>query len=146
MSAASAAPSPKLKCVDPAEFTRHFGWRKSARVSGQEVFCEGVSLAEAAAKFGTPSYLYSGAAIEDAFSELDKGLGALPHTLCFEIKSNGNLSILKKLAGLGSGFDVVSGGELEHLAHLGVPGDKIVFSGVGKTREEIRHALHYGAR
>jgi diaminopimelate decarboxylase len=70
----------------------------------------------------------------------------LPHTLCFAVKSNGNLSILKLLADLGSGFDVVSGGELEHLAHLGVPGERIVFSGVGKTREEIRHALRYRGR
>ena len=146
MSAASAVPSQKLQFVDPAKFTPHFGWRKSSRVSGEEVFCEDVSLAEVAAKFGTPSYLYSSAAIQDAFEELHKGLGALPHTLCFAIKSNGNLSILKKLAGLGSGFDVVSGGELEHLAHLGVPAEKIVFSGVGKTRDEIRYALCYRAR
>jgi diaminopimelate decarboxylase len=146
MSDSSAASLQRLRFVDPAEFTPHFGWRKSPRASGEEVFCEDVSLAEVAAKFGSPSYLYSGAAIQDAFEELHKGLGALPHTLCFAIKANGNLSILKKLAGLGSGFDVVSGGELEHLAHLGVPGEKIVFSGVGKTRDEIRYALCYGVR
>jgi len=146
MSAASAASSQKLKFVDPAEFTPHFRWRNVPRASGEEVFCEDVSLAEATAKFGSPAYLYSSAAIQDAFNELDKGLGALAHTLCFAIKSNGNLSILKKLAGLGSGFDVVSGGELEHLAQLGVAGDKIVFSGVGKTREEICAALRYHVR
>jgi len=146
MSAASAASSQKLKFVDPAEFTPHFRWRNVSRASGEEVFCEDVSLAEATAKFGSPAYLYSSAAIQDAFNELDKGLGALAHTLCFAIKSNGNLSILKKLAGLGSGFDVVSGGELEHLAQLGVAGDKIVFSGVGKTREEICAALRYHVR
>ena len=146
MSAASAASSQKLKFVDPAEFTPHFRWRNVPRASGEEVFCEDVSLAETTAKFGSPAYLYSSAAIQDAFNELDKGLGALAHTLCFAIKSNGNLSILKKLAGLGSGFDVVSGGELEHLAQLGVAGDKIVFSGVGKTREEICAALRYHVR
>ena len=132
-----------LRYVDPAEFTPQFAWRESSRGAGEEVFCEGVSLREVADCFGTPSYLYTRAAIQNAFHELDKGLGPLPHTLCFAVKSNGNLSILKLLADLGSGFDVVSGGELQHLAHLGVPGKKIVFSGVGKTREEIRLALRY---
>ena len=133
----------KHKFVDPAEFTPQFAWRESAKRQGQEVFCEDVSLAEAAERFATPAYLYSRAAIENAFGELQQGLAPLPHTLCFAVKSNGNLTILKTLANLGSGFDVVSGGELEHLAHLGVPGKRIVFSGVGKSREEIRFALAY---
>jgi len=133
----------KYKFVDPAEFTPQFAWRESAERPGQEVFCEDVSLAEAAKRFATPAYLYSRAAIENAFGELQQGLAPLPHTLCFAVKSNGNLTILKTLANLGSGFDVVSGGELEHLAHLGIPGKRIVFSGVGKSREEIRFALAY---
>ena len=145
MSSPETAPR-DLRYVDPAEFTPQFAWRESSGRSGEELFCEGVSLREVADSFGTPSYLYTHAAIRNAFYELDRGLGVLPHTLCFAVKSNGNLSILKLLADLGSGFDVVSGGELEHLAHLGVPGEKIVFSGVGKTREEIRHALRYRAR
>jgi diaminopimelate decarboxylase len=70
-------------------------------------------------------------------------VGGLAHTLCFAVKSNGNLAILKYLAGLGSGFDIVSGGELENLQRIGVPGKRIVFSGVGKTREEMREALRY---
>lgn len=111
--------------------------------AGEEVFCERVALSAAAKEFGTPTYLYSQAAIEDAYRELDRGLGALPHTLCFAVKSNGNLSILKHLARLGSGFDIVSGGELEHLRRIGVRGERVVFSGVGKDREEIRQALHY---
>lgn len=139
----TASPPEKHKFVDPAEFTPQFAWRKSAGNSGEEVCCEGMPLAEAARNFGTPAYLYSRAAIENAFSELNKGLGAVPHTLCFAVKSNGNLTILKTLADLGGGFDVVSGGELERLLHLGVSGDKVVFSGVGKTREEIRFALRY---
>ena len=110
------------------------------------MFCEGVPLTAAADKFGTPAYVYSNAAIQDAYRELDRGLGALPHTLCFAVKSNGNLSILRKLAKMGSGFDVVSGGELEQLRHIGVRGDRIVFSGVGKTREEMRGALQYSSR
>jgi diaminopimelate decarboxylase len=146
MSAQVAALPPKHKFVDPAEFTSQFAWCKSAERSGEEVFCEGVPVCEVAAKFGTPAYLYSRAAIENAFGELRQGLASLPHTLCFAVKSNGNLTILRTLANLGSGFDVVSGGELQHLAHLGVPGDKIVFSGVGKSHEEIRLALNYRGR
>jgi len=74
---------------------------------------------------------------------LHSGLGDVPHLLCFAVKANGNLSILKLLAQRGCGFDIVSGGELNCLARIGVPGDRIVFSGVGKTREEIREALRY---
>ena len=141
MSAQSAAPAEPLRYVDPAEFTPYFSWHKSKKSSDQSVFCEHVALAEIANTFATPAYVYSEAAIKSAFRELHTGLGALPHTICFAVKSNGNLTILKHLAKLGSGFDVVSGGELEHLGHLGIPGEKIVFSGVGKTREEIREAL-----
>jgi diaminopimelate decarboxylase len=142
-------PRSNLKVVDPTTFSPHFRWRrKSGRVAdGEEIFCEGVSLAEAAAKFETPAYVYSRAAITGAFRELDRGLAGVPHTLCFAMKANGNLSILKHLAKLGSGFDIVSGGELEHLRRIGARGDRIVYSGVGKTREEIRDALQYpGAR
>jgi len=146
MSAHSAVPAKPLRFVDPAEFTPQFAWRKTPNNSGTVVFCEDVPLQKIAEDFATPAYVYSRAAIESAFRELDKGLGALPHTLCFAVKSNGNLTILKNLAKLGSGFDVVSGGELEHLGHLGIAGDKIVFSGVGKSREEIREALRYRSR
>ena len=146
MSAQHFAPTKSLKFVDPVEFTPHFSWRASKHHLGDEVFCEGLSLTEAAQNFSSPTYLYSGAAIESAFLEVKKGLGSLPNTVCFAVKANGNLTILKLLAKLGSGFDIVSGGELEHLGHLGVPGDKIVFSGVGKSREEIREALRYRSR
>jgi diaminopimelate decarboxylase len=144
MSANSANPRRKVTFVDPAEFTPHFAGKKSPLSQGVEhVFCEGVDLVAAAASFGTPTYLYSRAAITDAYREFDRGLGKVPHTICFAVKSNGNLSILQHLAKKGSGFDIVSGGELEHLGHLGVRGDRIVFSGVGKTRYEIRNALQY---
>ena len=143
MSASPAKAFANPRFVDPAEFTPYFEWRKSGREGGESVYCEGVSLDSTARAYGTPAYLYSSAAIRSAFQELHVGLGSLPHTLCFAVKSNGNLSILRQLAKLGSGFDVVSGGELLHLQRLGVPGDKIVFSGVGKTREEIRTALRY---
>src|SRR5258708_860167 len=147
MSGSNDSPARKLKYIDPVSFTPHFEWEKSGpRSAGEEVICERVPLDSIASKFGTPTYVYSRAAIDGAYQELHKGLGALPHTLCFAVKSNGNLSILKHLAKLGSGFDIVSGGELHHLQRIGVRGDRIVFSGVGKDRYEIREALTYRAR
>jgi diaminopimelate decarboxylase len=134
--------------VDPTEFTPHFAWKsadEADRRGREELYCENVRLNDAADTYGTPTYLYSGAAISDAYRELDRGLRGVPHALCFAVKSNGNLAILERLARLGSGFDIVSGGELDRLAHLGVPGNRIVFSGVGKSREEIREALNYRA-
>ena len=148
MSHSNESPARKLKYVDPVSFTLQFEWEKSAGrdAGGEEVVCERVALGAVAQEFGTPTYVYSRAAIDSAYQELHKGLGALPHTLCFAVKSNGNLSILKHLAEMGSGFDIVSGGELDHLKRIGVRGDRIVFSGVGKDRHEIREALNYRAR
>src|SRR2546429_3849827 len=148
MSRSSNSSSRRLKYTDPTPFTPHFAWEKSGvrSASGEEVVCERVPLESVARKFGTPTYVYSRAAIRDAYEEFHSGLGALPHTLCFAVKSNGNLSILDQLAKLGSGFDIVSGGELHHLQRIGVRGERIVFSGVGKDRNEIREALNYRAR
>ena len=142
MSHSNAGAARKLQFVDPVAFTPHFAWKKASSQS-EGVFCEGVSLASVAEKFATPTYLYSGAAITDAYQEFQNGLHRVDHTICFAVKSNGNLSILKWLAELGSGFDIVSGGELRLLQHIGVSGNRIVFSGVGKSREEIREALNY---
>jgi diaminopimelate decarboxylase len=133
-----------LPYVDPATFTPRFTWKKRPRSYAREVFCEGVALQQIASRFGTPCYVYSQRAIADAFDELRSGL-RLPYLLCFAVKSNGNLSILNLLAKRGSGFDIVSAGELDHLGRIGVPGNRIVFSGVGKTREEIRAGLVYKA-
>src|SRR5437879_354705 len=125
MSHSIESSSRKIEYVDPATFTPHFTWAKSRARSagGEEVVCEKVPLESAAQKFGTPTYVYSRAAIDDAYRELHKGLGALPHTLCFAVKSNGNLSILKHLAEMGSGFDIVSGGEFYYLDGIGLRGD-----------------------
>ena len=144
----SGGPAPRRKkivFVDPATFTPHFSWKKTEGSSrtGESVFCENVPLEEVADTAGTPTYVYSRAAIGDAFKELVAGLGGWRHTVCFAVKSNGNLAILRYLAGLGTGFDIVSGGELQHLQRIGVPGRRIVFSGVGKTREEMCEALRY---
>lgn len=130
-----------MRYTDPATFLPHFAWKNLPR--GKAIFAEGVALGEAAKKVGTPAYLYSKAAIEEAFQELDRGLAGIPHTLCYAVKANGNLALLRLLAGMGCGFDAVSGGEIELLRRAGVPGSRIVFSGVGKTREEIREALRY---
>jgi diaminopimelate decarboxylase len=145
MSHSTDGPHRKLKYVDPVEFTPHFAWKKKASRVGpsEEVFCEEVALTAIAKEFGTPTYLYSSAAIEGAYRELGEGLQGIDHTLCFAVKSNGNLSLLEQLGKLGSGFDIVSGGELRLLQHIGINGDRIVFSGVGKSREEIREALNY---
>jgi len=140
---ASSNKKKKLRYADPATFLPHFAWKKSPR--GQSVFAEGVALDAAAKKSGTPAYLYSQASIHDAFRELDRGLAGLPHTLCFAVKSNGNMALLQMLAAMGAGFDAVSGGEIELLRRAGIPGNRIVFSGVGKSREEIREALRYPA-
>jgi diaminopimelate decarboxylase len=147
MSGSRSSPHRKHKYIDPVRFTPHFS-RKRIREQGSsadEILCERVSLESVAEATGTPVYVYSRAAIESAYRELDRGLGSLPHTLCFAVKSNGNLSLLDRLARMGSGFDIVSGGELEHLRRIGVRGDRIVFSGVGKDRYEIREALNYRA-
>jgi len=124
--------------LDPTRYTPGFSWRNGT------LFCEGSKLADIAARTGTPTYVYSGAAIAGAYREFDSALGNLPHTLCYSVKANANLSILRLLAGLGSGFDIVSGGELYRLQRAGVPANRVVFSGVGKSREEIVEALRAG--
>lgn len=121
--------------VDPASYTPGFSYR------GSQLFCEGVSVAAVAKRYGTPAYLYSRASIEQAYRSLDSAFGSLPHTICYAMKANSNLGILRVFAALGSGFDIVSGGELYRLRRIGVPGNRIVFSGVGKSRDEIREAL-----
>ena len=135
--------------VDPAQYTPHFAYRPVGRAASkgrsreQALHCEGVALSRIADAAGTPTYLYSRASIEAAYRQLDRAFGSLPHALCYAVKANSNLSVLRVLARLGSSFDVVSGGELDRLRRIGVPGSRIVFSGVGKTRDEIRDALRY---
>ena len=123
------------RMVDPASYTPGFSYR------GNQLFCEGVSVAAVAERFGTPAYLYSRASIEQAYRRMDSAFGSLPHTICYAMKANSTLGILRVFAALGSGFDIVSGGELYRLRRIGVAGSRIVFSGVGKSREEIREAL-----
>ncbi len=107
---------------------------------------EGVSLAAIAAAHGTPTYVYSRAAIESNFRAYDTAFGAHPHLVCFAVKSNSNLAVLNLLARLGAGFDIVSGGELERVLAAGGEAGKVVFSGVGKSRMEMARALEVGIR
>ena len=107
---------------------------------------EDVPIPEIVAAVGTPVYVYSAATLTRHFRLFDEPLGAMPHLVCFAIKSNSNLAVLKLLGSLGAGMDVVSGGEYRRAKAAGVPGERIVFSGVGKTPEEIRLALTGGIR
>lgn len=108
---------------------------------GGRLYGEGVPLDRIAEAVGTPVYVYSRAALESAWSRFAHAFADVPHTICYSVKACSNLAILRVLARLGSGFDIVSGGELERLRRLGIAGSRIVFSGVGKTREELRAAL-----
>lgn len=107
---------------------------------------EQVSLADLAGTFGTPCYVYSRAAFEQHWQAFDRALGGRPHLICYAVKANSNLAVLNVLARLGSGFDIVSGGELERVLRAGGEPDKIVFSGVGKQSGEMRRALEVGIR
>ncbi len=107
---------------------------------------EDVPVTAIAEAVGTPFYCYSTATLERHFKLFDDALSPLPHVICFAMKSNSNQAVLRTLAGLGAGMDVVSGGEYARAKAAGVPGDKIVFSGVGKTASEMRAALEGGIR
>jgi diaminopimelate decarboxylase len=111
------------------------------RYSGKNLFCEGVSVAALAAKFGTPLYVYSQHTLADHFQKLDRALAPVDHWICFAMKANSNLSVLRTLANLGSGFDVVSAGELRRVIAAGGDPRKCVFAGVAKTEAEIEFAL-----
>jgi diaminopimelate decarboxylase len=109
-----------------------------------ELYCEQVPLRRLAGQFGTPLYVYSQGHLTDRFDELDEALGDLDHLICYAVKANSNLAILRALANRGAGFDIVSGGELYRVIQAGGEPGRCVFSGVGKTREEIAYALKMG--
>jgi len=135
----------KARQGDPAEYTGFFAYRAGPERAAESnvLHCEDTALWKIADDVGTPTYVYSRASIKSAYARLNKALSSLPHAICYAVKANSNLAVLRLLAGIGSNFDIVSGGELDRLRRIGVPGGRIVFSGVGKTREEIRSALAY---
>ena len=111
---------------------------------GGVLAAEGVSLADIAGRYGTPCFVYSRAALEGAFRQFDAAFGDAPHLVCYAVKANPNLALLNLLARLGSGFDIVSGGELARVIAAGGDPGKIVFSGVGKTIAEMHRGLELG--
>jgi diaminopimelate decarboxylase len=124
-----------------------FAYRRSGmlRKSPPELNCERGTLARLAERYGTPLYVYSATAIRRRYKAFDSAFGRTPHTVCYSVKANSNLGLLKLLARLGSWFDVVSGGELERVLRAHKPSAKqVVFSGVGKTAAEMDFALRAG--
>jgi diaminopimelate decarboxylase len=111
---------------------------------GSKLYCEGVSLETLVKKFDTPLYVYSQHTFTEHFRKLDEAMAGVDHLICFAVKSNSNLSMLRALARLGSGFDIVSGGELQRVLAAGGDAGRCVFAGVGKTSEEIEYALNQG--
>ena len=114
------------------------------RYAGKKLFCENVAVESLAEKFGTPLYVYSQHTLTDHFLKLDAALAPLDHLVCFAMKANSNLSVMRVLANLGSGFDVVSAGELQRVIAAGGDPAKCVFAGVAKSAEEIEFALRRG--
>lgn len=110
-------------------------------MQNEELHCDGVPVGWLAREMGTPLYVYSGATLTNRFRAFAEAFAAVPHLICFAMKANGNLAMLRLFASLGGGADVVSGGELFRALKAGVPPERIVFAGVGKTRDEIAYAL-----
>ena len=116
----------------------HFDYKDGA------LFAEGVPVTDLAQRHGTPCYVYSRAAIEDAFTQYVKALAGCKHLVCYAVKANSNLGVLNVLARLGAGFDIVSGGELERVVRAGGDPARVVFSGVSKKPAEMARALELG--
>ncbi|MEZ9082727.1 diaminopimelate decarboxylase [Vibrio harveyi] len=111
-----------------------------------QLWAEDVSLQALAEQHGTPLYVYSRATLERHWNAFDSAVGQHPHLVCYAVKANSNLGVLNALARLGSGFDIVSGGELERVIAAGGDAKKVVFSGVGKTPAEMKRALELGIK
>ena len=119
---------------------RHFDFKDGA------LHAEGVALSEIADEVGTPVYVYSSATLERHYRVFAEGLAGVNSLIAYSVKANSNIAVLQTLAKLGAGADVVSGGELARALIAGIPADRIVFSGVGKTRDEMAQALHAGIK
>src|SRR4051794_37142166 len=111
------------------------------RYVGDKLYCEGIALEGLAKKFGTPLYVYSQKTLTSHFRKLDRAMAGVDHLICFAVKSNSNQSILRALGKAGSGYDIVSGGELQRVMAAGGDPRKCAFAGVGKTESEIEFAL-----
>ena len=122
----------------------HFHAMHEFRYVGNRLFCEGIAVESLTRRFGTPLYVYSEHTLTGHFWKLDQAMAPVPHLVCFAVKSNSNLSVLRTLAQLSSGFDIVSGGELQRVIAAGGDPRQCVFAGVGKTVAEIEFALRRG--
>ncbi|HET6421525.1 MAG TPA: diaminopimelate decarboxylase [Geobacteraceae bacterium] len=111
---------------------------------GGELYAEEIPVSEIAVKVGTPVYIYSHATLERHFKAMDEAFASVPHTICYSMKANSNMAVLKTFANLGGGVDIVSGGELYRALKAGIDPKKIVYSGVGKKDDEIEYALKSG--
>jgi diaminopimelate decarboxylase len=111
-----------------------------------QLYAEGVALTDIARQFGTPCYVYSRAAIEGQWHAFDQAFAEVPHLICYAVKANSSLAVLNILSRLGSGFDIVSVGELERVIRAGGDPGKVIFSGVGKRADEMQSALETGIR
>ncbi len=111
---------------------------------GNELYAEGVAVRDMVEQFGTPLYIYSHATLERHYRAMDGAFADMPHTICYSMKANSNLAVLKTFFGLGGGVDIVSGGELYRALAAGVEPGKVVYSGVGKKDDEIEYALNTG--
>src|SRR5579863_2204118 len=118
--------------------------QNSFHYQGADFFCDGVSLASAAERFGTPAYVYSQSTILANYARLKTTVANIPGLICYSVKANSHLRILSVLRQAGAGFDVVSGGELARALRAGAAPDTIVFSGVGENRDEIDAGLAAG--
>src|SRR5687767_1511995 len=112
--------------------------------SGSDLHCESIDLAAVSKLYGTPTYVYSAATMEDNYRRLQRGLAGLDAQLCYAMKANSNIAILRHFANLGVGFDLVSGGEIRRVLAAGANVKTSVFAGVGKTEAEIQLALENG--
>ncbi len=122
-----------------------FSYRPVKNAPGSILFCEEVPLSRLAERFDTPLYVYSASAVRERVEAFTGAFRKVPHTVCYSVKANSNLSVLRLLARMGCGFDVVSGGELERVLRVDRrAAKKVVFSGVGKTKSEMRAALKAG--
>jgi diaminopimelate decarboxylase len=108
---------------------------------GGELHCEGVPLRKIADEVGTPVYIYSEQTLERHVRVFDEAFQSVPHLICYAIKANSNINLLRRFAQWGTGFDIVSGGELFRVLRAGASAEKVIFAGVGKTADEIRYAL-----
>jgi len=131
-----------VKAEPPAQRSPAFTYRRKVGTSCAEMCADAVPLERLAKKYGTPLYVYSGSTIQERYRQLEEAFHGTGHTICYSVKANSNLSILRLLAKLGAGFDIVSGGELQRVAEVSPKAaGRVVFSGVGKQADEIDLAL-----